>query len=63
MELRTKVQMSRSLGNQARYDTNVARVRVCLGEGAFAAEWKAGRSMTLAEAETLVAALDSFADE
>jgi predicted ATPase/transcriptional regulator with XRE-family HTH domain/Tfp pilus assembly protein PilF len=57
-ELRAKVQMSRSLRNQARYDSNVAHMRACLGEEAFAAEWEAGRSMTVAEAETLVAALD-----
>jgi predicted ATPase/Tfp pilus assembly protein PilF/DNA-binding XRE family transcriptional regulator len=61
MELREKAQMSRSLGNQAHYDSNVAHVRACMGEEAFVAEWEAGRSMTAAEAETLVAELDYFA--
>jgi predicted ATPase/transcriptional regulator with XRE-family HTH domain len=60
-ELCTNVQMSRSIGGQADYDSNVARVRAQLGEEAFAAEWEAGRSMTAVEAETLVAELDSFA--
>jgi predicted ATPase/DNA-binding XRE family transcriptional regulator len=60
-EVRGKAQMSRSLNNQARFDSHLALVRSRLGEADFATAWKAGQAMSLADAEALVAALDQFA--
>jgi tetratricopeptide (TPR) repeat protein len=61
VELREKAQISRSLDNQACFDSRLALVQGRLGEAAFAAEWEAGRAMSPAEAEAIVAALDQFA--
>jgi tetratricopeptide (TPR) repeat protein len=60
-EMRETAQISRSLGNQASFDSHLALVQSRLVEAAFAAEWEVGHAMSLAEAEAMVAALDQFA--
>lgn len=60
-ELRATSQVPRSLGNQVRYESRLVVVRARLGEAVFAAEWKAGRRITLDEADAMVTGLESVA--